>query len=134
MDVRAPSSGVTSAASSSIAEKLPAVGETDVHAAAGPAERNGLDVLLAVLRPHHAGYDRHRPVERVLGPAGGGVVTDGLPRRPGRDALLMPEGLGRSIPTSSNIRSNGGRPRPSSVMREIRLGPDTLRALATLGA
>jgi hypothetical protein len=95
VDVRAPSSGVTSAASSRIAEKLPAVGETDVHVAAGPAERNGLDVLLAVLRPHHAGYDRQRPVERVLGPAGGGVVADGLPRRPGRDALLTPEGLGR---------------------------------------
>lgn len=59
---------MTSAASSRIAEKLPAVGQTDVHVAAGPAERNDLDVLLAVLRPHHAGYDRHRPVERVLGP------------------------------------------------------------------
>jgi hypothetical protein len=55
-----------------------------IHVAAGPAERFGVDMLLAVVGPNDAGHDRHRLVEGVLGHAGAGVVEDrlssGLPR------------------------------------------------------
>jgi len=50
------------------------VRESHVHVPPGPAERDGVDVLLAVLGPHDAGSDRHRLVERVLWLAGPGRV------------------------------------------------------------
>jgi hypothetical protein len=60
-------------------EVVPRVRQSDVDVPAGPAERDRLDVLLAVLGPHNAGHDRYRVAEGVLGCAGTGRIEDGLP-------------------------------------------------------
>jgi hypothetical protein len=59
-------------------ELIPPIGHPYVHVPAGPAERDCLELLLAVVGPDDAGDDGHRLVEGVLGLACARVVEDAL--------------------------------------------------------